>query len=329
MNTPTKITTFIAGLAAVFGVAAGAGHAVGPLHAATPAAHGDAHGGSAMNDTHGHDMKGMEGMATHLPGGLMVSQDGYTLNLLDPTRGAGASVPVKFTITGPDGRPVTDYAKTHEKSLHLIAVRRDLTGYQHVHPSLDPATGVWTTPLELTGGQWRLFADFAAAGADPLTLGTDLAVPGQYKPASAATPSKKAQVDDYTVTLDGELAAGGEAELKLRVSKNGKPVTDLQPYLGAYGHLVALREGDLAYLHVHPDGSPGDGSTRPGPEVDFFATVPSNGSYRLFFDFKHRGVVHTASFPVTTQGSPGTGVAGAPTDDSTGGPTGSHGEHSH
>ncbi|MGI8577384.1 MAG: hypothetical protein ACR2KG_05580 [Nocardioidaceae bacterium] len=94
MNTPTKITTFVAGLAAVFGVAAGAGHAVGPLHAATPAAHGKAHGGSAMNDTHGHDMqgddvKGMQGMATHLPGGLMVSQDGYSLNLLDPTRDAG------------------------------------------------------------------------------------------------------------------------------------------------------------------------------------------------------------------------------------------------
>lgn len=42
-------------------------------------------------------------------------------------------------------------------------------------------------------------------------------------------------------------------------------VTDLKPYVGAFGHLVALRAGDLAYLHVHPDGAPGDGRTAPGP----------------------------------------------------------------
>ena len=46
-------------------------------------------------------------------------------------------------------------------------------------------------------------------------------------------------------------------------------MTDLQPYLAAYGHLVALRQGDLAYLHVHPDGEPGDGRTKAGPDIVF------------------------------------------------------------
>ncbi len=75
-------------------------------------------------------------------------------------------------------------------------------------------------------------------------------------------------------------------------------MTDLQPYLAAYGHLVALRDGDLAYLHVHPAGEPGDGTTAPGPDITFYATAPSPGDYRLFLDFQHGDVVHTAEFTV-------------------------------
>ncbi len=80
-------------------------------------------------------------------------------------------------------------------------------------------------------------------------------------------------------------------------------MTDLQPYLAAYGHLVALREGDLAYLHVHPDGEPGDGRTKPGPGITFHTAFPSEGSYRLYLDFKHDGVVRTAEFTVEAAGA--------------------------
>ena len=90
-------------------------------------------------------------------------------------------------------------------------------------------------------------------------------------------PSTSAVVDDYEVTLDGDLVAGEESELTLTVRRDGAPVTDLQPYLAAYGHLVALRDGDLAYLHVHPAGEPGDGTTEPGPGVTFYASAPSAG----------------------------------------------------
>jgi hypothetical protein len=109
-------------------------------------------------------------------------------------------------------------------------------------------------------------------------------------------PSPTAQVDGYTVTLDGALVPGQESRLTLSVSRDGRPVTDLQPYLAAYGHLVALRAGDLAYLHVHPDGEPGDGKTPPGPGITFYATAPSAGDYRLFLDFRHGDVVRTAEF---------------------------------
>jgi hypothetical protein len=64
-----------------------------------------------------------------------------------------------------------------------------------------------------------------------------------------------------------------------------------------------LRDGDLAYLHVHPTGEPGDGRTDPGPDVSFGTTAPSAGSYRLFLDFRHGGVVRTAEFTaVVTHG---------------------------
>jgi hypothetical protein len=122
----------------------------------------------------------------------------------------------------------------------------------------------------------------------------DSVVPGQT--------TRTSTVDGYTVELTGDLVAGEDSMLKLRVSRDGRPVTDLQPYLGAYGHLVALRGGDLAYLHVHPDGEPGDGKTNPGPEVEFGAEVPSDGEFHLYLDFKHDGVVRTAQFQLDATG---------------------------
>jgi hypothetical protein len=218
---------------------------------------------------------------------------------------------VDFRILGPDGRPVTAYEETHDEDLHFIAVRRDMTGFQHVHPEL-ARDGTWTTPLELTPGDWRVFADFTPSGGQKLTLGADLAVAGAYTPQPLAEPATTAEVDGYSVTLHGDLVAGQESELTLSVSRDGQPVTDLEPYLAAYGHLVALRDGDLAYLHVHPAGEPGDGTTRPGPDVTFSATAPSVGDYRLFLDFQHDGVVRTAEF--TAPAISAQTAAGQPTD---------------
>ena len=293
MSTPLRLAGFVAAVAAVFGLALVAGRVVGPVDDEPPAAH-DAH------DPDDGRVQLTPAGSTEIPGGLMTSQNGYTLTLDRAWADAGRAVPVSFTITGPDGAPVTSYDVQHEKRLHLIAVRRDLTGFQHVHPTLED--GTWSTDLALTPGSWRIFADFKATGAEALTLGTDLAVDGAFDAAAPAPETRTATVDGYRVTLDGDLTAGSDARLTVRVSKDGEPVTDLQPYLGAYGHLVALRGGDLAYLHVHPDGEPGDGRTEPGPEVVFHAAVPSAGGYHLYLDFQHDGVVRTAAFVVTAGG---------------------------
>jgi hypothetical protein len=245
---------------------------------------------------------------TPLPGGLQVSQDGYTLELKTSRITAGEETPLRFAIKDDSGIAVTEYTKSHDKYLHLIVASRDLSTFRHLHPALGPE-GIWSSPVNLPeAGAYRVFADFAPArrGAEALTLGADLFVVGFYQPRDLPVQKPTAEVDGYTVTLDGELTPGTMSELTLSVAKDGKPVTDLEPYLGAYGHLVALRHGDLAYLHVHPEGEPGDGTTTAGPRISFMAAAPSHGSYRLFLEFQHDGTVRTAAFTVhTSAAAPG------------------------
>ncbi|TNY37823.1 hypothetical protein [Thermomonospora catenispora] len=284
MNTPTKLGAYVLGLAVVFAGALGVGRLAGPLGAQGTAR---AHGHEARTAEH-HDG------GPPLPGGLQISQNGYTLvPHSDPLR-AERRGELRFAVHGPDGRPVTRFATIHDKPLHLIVVRRDLRNYRHLHPRMD-SQGTWSVPLALPDpGPYRVFADFRPQeAAEQLTLGMDLTVPGDYRPQEPPPAERTATVDGYRVTLTGALVPGRPGRLTLSVSRDGEPVTDLEPYLGAYGHLVALRGGDLAYLHVHPDGGTGA-----GPDIAFHAEAPGAGAYRLYLDFKHRGKVRTAEFTV-------------------------------
>ena len=305
MRTPIKMGGFLVGLAAVFTAALGLGRVAGPdapMSAAEPAH--DQHPSGAATPA----------AERAIPAGLQVTEDGYRLAPLSPTLSTGQPAEFRFRIVGPGNASVTRYVPTHEKNLHLIVVRRDLSGFQHVHPTV-AADGVWSISLAVpAAGQYRMFADFQPAGhPESLTLGADVPAPGEYRPAALPAASRTATVEGYTVTLDGDLIPGTDSKLTLSVSKDGRPVTDLQPYLGAYGHLVALRDGDLAYLHVHPDGAPGDGRTAAGPQISFYAEVPSAGAYRLYLDFQHGGRVRTAEFTATA----GFAAASTPTGSAT------------
>lgn len=303
MNAAAKLTAYSAVLALVFGGGWAVGTAVGSLSTPEAASTGEHDSMSGTEGTRHGDDHGGAGAAeasTAAPGGLASSQGGYTLTPTDTTLTPGAAEQFAYRITGPDGTTVRQFDVEHDKRMHLIVLRRDTTGFQHVHPVMSP-DGIWRFPLTLpAAGSYRAFADFVPTGGEPKTLGVDLAAPGLFTPAEHQ-PSRTAQVDGYQVGLDGALVPGRSSPLTLTVSRDGRPVTDLQPYLAAYGHLVALREGDLAYLHVHPDGEPGDGRTRPGPQIVFHAEAPSAGDYRLFLDFQHAGQVRTAAFTVAAQ----------------------------
>lgn len=301
MKTGLRITAYAAAVAAAFTAAYGVGTNVDTV--SKPAAHSEKSEGGHGKDGGGHEKPAGAAAA---PAGLQVSDQGYALDLRTPRAKAGERTDLRFTVLKESsGAPLKTYKKDHGKELHLILASRDLTTYRHLHPAR-AADGTWSVPATLPkAGDYRVFADFTPRGADAkVTLGTDLAVTGPYAPGKLppATATAKAP-DGYEVRLTGGLTPGKPREVTLRVTRDGKPVTDLQPYLGAYGHLVALRAGDLAYLHVHPNGEPGDGTTKPGPEVSFTATAPSAGAYRLFLDFRHEGVVRTAAFTVRAGGA--------------------------
>lgn len=264
MKVTAKLALFALSLVVVLGVGAALGAAVGPAPA-TAAIEAPVPDGQ----------------------GVVSAASGYRFVPLTTLAPAGG--PFRFTIEGPNGTAVTKFEPTHERDLHLIVVNRELTDYHHVHPTLDPS-GTWSIDLPaLAPGSYRAVADFWVHDGPALALGVDLSVTGLYQPGAPAAPATHATVDGYDVELHAEQGAGGVDTMTLTVRNGGQIVTDLEPYLGASGHLIAFRAADLAYAHVHPIGDD-RGAVR------FEATLPSAGRYRLFFDFQHGGVVHTASF---------------------------------
>jgi hypothetical protein len=291
MSTPVRLAGFLLGLVAVFLVARGVGAVASPVAQPGPESHDDM---VATEGGHGddHSTEAAESEAAHEPGGLASSEQGYTLRVLDEQ-------PLRFVVDGPDGHVVQVYDLVHERPLHLVAINRDGSGYQHLHPELSD-DGVWSIDADLTPGTTRLVADFTPRGGPALILGSDVQRAGDYRPATPPQPSRTATVGPYEVTLTGELVPGESSPVTATITRDGEPVTDLAPYLGAFGHLVALREGDLGYLHVHPDQENGEADA--GPDVPFLAEVPSAGRYRLFLDFRHDGVVRTAPFTLEATG---------------------------
>src|SRR5699024_3717209 len=132
--------------------------------------------------------------------------------------------------------PVTDFDVSHEKELHLIVVRTDGAGFRHVHPQRD-SQGQWSIPWQWTeAGSHRVYAEFVpTATGEDITLSTVVQVGGDFTPQLADEPARTAGTDGYEVEIEGDLAAGASSTLTVRVTRDGEPVSTLEPYLGAYG----------------------------------------------------------------------------------------------
>ncbi|WP_029150887.1 hypothetical protein [Microbacterium indicum] len=303
MNAAGRLGLYGVGVVAAFGAAYGIAAAVVPDGAVTSwtaAASSTDHSAMAMGDDE------------TVPG-VSVADGGYVLSPIEAPSEAEEQGELRFRILDADGDPLTSYETSHEKDLHLIAVRTDGTQFQHVHPTLDEATGTWSAPWEWEeAGTYRVYADFvpgSADAADAVTLTRTVDVAGDLTPSPSTAESTVSEVDGYTVTLDGDLTAGQSSELTLSVARDGEPVTTLEPYLGAFGHLVVLRDGDLAYLHVHAEGDEPEGGDTAGPDIRFAAEAPTAGRYLLYLDFQVDGQVRTAQFVVDAgQASGGSGA---------------------
>ncbi|NLT07312.1 MAG: hypothetical protein GXY03_13530 [Solirubrobacterales bacterium] len=279
MSAGLRVGLFAAVLALVAAGAYAAGAAVDP----DPESGAGGHAGADGTATHGG---GPDGHG---------SGDGDLRLIVERGELApGRAGTVVVRVVDERGRTVTDYDTVHEREMHLLAVREDLTGYRHLHPRRR-GDGAWETDVAFAeAGPHRLYADFATAGR-PHTLTAPVRVAGDYRPRPLPPPSRVADAGDgYSVTMS---RAGDRRAFA--VARDGRPVAAIEPYLGARGHLVAVRAGDLAFQHVHPR----DAATA-GREIAFDVDFHGAGEYRLFLQFRHGGEVRTAAFTERPGGAP-------------------------
>jgi hypothetical protein len=211
-----------------------------------------------------------------VPPGFKV--DGYVL--VDESNQPSKSA-IGLHVNGPDGQRVTDYVEANGSKLHVVLIRFDLSGFEHVQPEIN-ADGSFVVPIDKPG-KWHIVIDAQpAGGAAPIVLATNIDDEVPIKEVAVPKPNDKVTVDDLIVTRQG---------LNFTVTaKDGSVAAGLGPYLGQPAHLIAIRKGDLAYNHLHP--VTGAAATA---IFAFDGTLPT-GTYRLFLQFGYHSKVVTVAF---------------------------------
>ena len=213
---------------------------------------------------------------------------------------AGRATTLTFTPqeVGQEAAPVP-LAVVHEKKIHLIIVRKDLSQFDHEHPEYT-AEGNYRAAFTFgQGGEYVLFQDYTPAGGGHQLGRQALVVQGApYQPVTYGPDQMQWQQDGYQATLsfDKELKTGQLLAMQIKLSRNGQPLTDLANYLGALGHVVVISEDTEHYLHVHPN----EQADR-GPVIGFNTSFAKAGRYRVFLQFNHAGQIHTGNFTINVK----------------------------
>ena len=212
-------------------------------------------------------------------------------------RQAGQSSTLRLMIHDADGAVVKDFDVVHEAKIHLIIVREGLDTFAHVHPQID-AQGNLVVPYTFpVGGAYHLYADFQPTGKAPATATAILQVRGDSRATPALTPNVPGRVQGDGLNADVAVERGGTAgEALVRFElfdRAGQPIQDLQPYLGAMGHLVVISSDGQEYVHAHPQArGPGDASNA----VAFHGQFRNGGLYKGWGQFQRGGAVHVVPF---------------------------------
>jgi hypothetical protein len=280
---------------------------------------GHEHGGHG--DHAGHDHGGHGNHAGHDPGGhgdhadhavghahLALSED---VKLVVEHGPIALGQPVKFTFKYVDkaGQPVTDFEVVHEEKLHLFFVSDDLMQYDHVHPVLDQATGTFTWEQTFkVAGAYGIYSDFKSTRLGATLVRTPLTVPGEAPakaPLTVDTVMERTE-GETTVKLEATpspIEAGGDVMLKYTLSTAAGPVTDIEPYLGAMGHLFIIHEDLVTLAHSHPKGPEPTKDMRGGPVVEFHTVLPKAGKYKAWVQFQRQGKLYTMPWVVEAVGA--------------------------
>lgn len=185
---------------------------------------------------------------------------------------SGLQNDLSFQLIGPTG-PVKDFDEVHERKLHLIAIRKDLKVFEHLHPELSPEGTFHLKHEWPAAGDYTLFADFAPKGKGGQIVGAPLKVRG-----SKNTP---ALAEDFSLKLGDLPKIGRTATVTVKFSPDMK----LEPYLGAFGHLMIVSADGKNLVHSHPIGDPRSG------ELDFSVRIPAAGKYRAWLEIQSNGRV--------------------------------------
>lgn len=226
----------------------------------------------------------------------------YTLEYLSNIFKPNEPDNLKFAITSSGANlRESDFDIVHEKMMHTIVVKKDLTDFQHVHPEIN-SDGVFELKdfVFPRTGHYRLFADFSPksmghAGHHPssVVLYHDITVGDpDEKERSNTQLTDRDQAHGYDVTMS--LAREGHTPtLSFTIRRDGQLIVDLENYLGALGHLVVLSQDNLEYLHAHPDNSSGP---KQNGTINFMVHFTKPGLYKAFLQFQHENKVVTSSF---------------------------------
>jgi P-type Cu+ transporter len=226
-----------------------------------------------------------------------------------PGESARATVTVRDAETG---ELVEDVVRTHQVWMHMIVTRADLGTFAHIHPEPTGTDGVFAVEVEFpSAGRFAVHTEFRQQGQMTDVLATHtVTVPGpQVAPVRFPTEEVRSQeVSGVRIELEGEAHAGETSDFHLSFADaaTGRPVDDLQPYLGAAGHVVVLREDGTEFGHRHAETEDDDGrpvlampGTTFGPELGLHVRLDQPGGYRLWSQFRLAdGTVVTAPFTV-------------------------------
>lgn len=227
------------------------------------------------------------------------------------TRGpveAGKPAELRFAIRETKTKAIVkDFDVAHTKLFHLLMTSRDLSWFAHEHPELQPDGTFVHTQVFPSGGEFRIFADVAPRNAGSQILMTTLKVGGKPAPPVALVPSGTTSSDSgitANLRLPGPLPIGKSVSLvfALTDSATNRPVTDLEPYLGAYGHLMIIHQDGQTVVHSHPaEDEAGLAESRRGT-VRFNARFPRPGVYKAWGQFQRGGKIATIPFVLTIGG---------------------------
>lgn len=259
------------------------------------------------------------------PQTVVQSHRSYNLEIISDTGEIKPGEPyfLRYRIRNDLGKILKDFEIVHEKIMHLIIVRKDLEEFQHLHPEFSSKDGEFSINVILPAdGPYRLFPDFTP-GKDaqnpqllPVTLFADLAVGNakNFKGAPIAPDTARKTLGDYQITFSPlkEMRAQESVTYSLNIKKDGKEVTDLETYLGAFGHSVILRADTLDFIHTHAESHMMDMNAmdhenmeeamrmmeNSGPDISFETVFPQAGVYKVFTQFQHEVKVLTVDFVV-------------------------------